>query len=680
MESDDELLIQSQQAGVVSQPLHADMDEDQDPDQEQEQPDDNDNDNDDNNDQHNLYSDLVVLATDEETTLQLKPKDEQEDIEEEIHDLMTAVPQVAGDYKIIDRLGTGTFSSVYKAIDLGYHDKWDNSPWHGHHLPTSSAYYQSAPKPQESKVFVAIKRIYVTSNPERIRNEISIMEDCRGCRHVSQLITAFRHHDQVVAIMPYHRNEDFRDFYKKLPLPGIKAYFRCMFRALRDVHAREIIHRDVKPANFLFDPRAGVGTLCDFGLACRIEPGQTQGACLHTPASKDHPHGRIRNRNELDFEDIKRAQKEARQKCSWPSDRVGYLAKDSRPVSKANRAGTRGFRAPEVLLKCGDQTGAVDMWSAGMILLFFLTGKFPLFQSNDDVEAFMEIAAIIGRRKMEKAATLHSRTFSTNVPSISHEGITWRDFVQRQNPHLYEPHEPDSQYFPYYGSPPSLVSAARKQKSDLPTTTSSSSSASSYPTSSSLDSLSNLPRVSSPTEERHRVDIENALDLVEQLMHPESTRRITPRAALYHPFLANDTWGGEGTAEGVRYNGDEVVVKPGNSGRKREDNSRSELDADEGQEGVGDDDEGDETGEAGGRAGDDEFFPHPFGEGVCGEWHFQDASEEPCVSMVQMVGECECGRCERDGGEKKGYEERLRLVAGQGIAIGREPCEFHAWI
>lgn len=152
----------------------------------------------------------ISLETDEEISILSKDKEEQVAIEDEIRDLLHAVPRLADDYRIVDRLGTGTFSSVYKAVDLGYHTKWDNSPWHGHHPPTSSAYYQTAPKPSGSKSFVAIKRIYVTSNPERIRNEISIMEDCRGCRHVSQLITAFRQHDQVVAIMPYHRNEDFR--------------------------------------------------------------------------------------------------------------------------------------------------------------------------------------------------------------------------------------------------------------------------------------------------------------------------------------------------------------------------------------------------------------------------------------------------------------------------------------
>ena len=55
---------------------------------------------------------------------------------------------------------------------------------------------------------------------------------------------------------------------------------------------------------------------------------------------------------------------------------------------------------------------AIDIWSVGIILLFFLTEKFPLFQSNDDIEALMEIAAILGRKRMEKAAILHSTNHS----------------------------------------------------------------------------------------------------------------------------------------------------------------------------------------------------------------------------------------------------------------------------
>ena len=147
--------------------------------------------------------------TDEEKTLFLKPPDEQQEIRLEIANLNNAVPSLSEDYAIIDRLGTGTFSSVYKAIDLAYNSKWDNTAWHGYSPPMSS-HSHSVSYHHGSKTFVAIKRIYVTSSPERIRNEISIMEDCRGCRHTSQLITAFRHHDQVVAIMPYSRNEDFR--------------------------------------------------------------------------------------------------------------------------------------------------------------------------------------------------------------------------------------------------------------------------------------------------------------------------------------------------------------------------------------------------------------------------------------------------------------------------------------
>ncbi|KAI0265071.1 kinase-like protein [Gloeopeniophorella convolvens] len=520
-----------------------------------------------------MESDLDADAegeVDEEMSVYLKPKEEQEEIATEIADLEDAVPAITEDYRLVDRLGTGTFSSVYKALDLGYYSKWDNAVWHGRHPRGSSAHYQSAPRVPSAKVFVAVKRIYVTSNPERIRNEIAILETCRGARHVSQLITAFRHEDQVVVVMPYHAHEDFRTFYHTLSMGGIKAYFRCMFRALRDIHSRGIIHRDVKPANFLFDPIGRMG-------------GETRphhGQCLHTSTSREYPHGRLRRTSEYNADVLRKKQKEARMRSGWTSDRVGYLEKDTRPHSKANRAGTRGFRAPEVLLKCNEQTGAIDMWSAGMILLFFLTGKFPLFQSNDDVEALLEIACIIGRRKMEKAATLHCRTFTSNLPSITPEGQSWSEFVEALNPRLREPPKTDARYYPHGTSEASSTSGPGHHPPPP-------SSSSPGPATTSRSAHS----ASSPVAEvqEHTADVEQALDLLERLLHPESTRRITPRGALYHPFLHE------------------------------------------------------------GGAGDDAFFPH------------HDVTDEMRVRV----------RTE-DGGTTV-----VPVMAGEGVAIGNDPCEFH---
>ena len=51
-------------------------------------------------------------------------------------------------------------------------------------------------------------------------------------------------------------------------------------------------------------------------------------------------------------------------------------------------------------------------------MLFFLAGKFPIFQSQDDMEALIEIATIIGFRKMEKVATLHSQSIYPHTPIL----------------------------------------------------------------------------------------------------------------------------------------------------------------------------------------------------------------------------------------------------------------------
>ena len=84
------------------------------------------------------------------------------------------------------------------------------------------------------------------------------------------------------------------------------------------------------------------------------------GKCLHSASEPAHPHGMIYGSvNESQRALIKTAQREARAKSNMPAEKVGYPEIDRRPASKANRAGTRGFRAPEVLLKCHAQTGGV---------------------------------------------------------------------------------------------------------------------------------------------------------------------------------------------------------------------------------------------------------------------------------------------------------------------------------
>ncbi|KAI3611739.1 dbf4-dependent protein kinase hsk1 [Moniliophthora roreri] len=677
--------------------------------------------------------DIDVASDDEENTLSRKPPEEQEEIMAEIADLEAALgPQLTEDYKLLDRLGTGTFSSVYKAIDLYYHTKWDNTPWHGRHPPHSSAHYQSLPRPQGFRVYVAIKRIYVTSSPERIKNEISILDECRSCRHVSQLITAFREKDQVVVVMPYQRNDDFREYFTEIPMLGIKSYFRCLFRALRDIHARGIIHRDLKPANFLFDPRTGIGTLCDFGLACRMEPSSQHSSCVHTPPTAENPHGKLKDKKDYDVEEAKKASKESRYKSGLPPEKVGYPEKDPRPHSKANRAGTRGFRAPEVLLKCSDQTGAIDMWSAGMILLFFLTHKFPLFQSNDDVEALMEIAVIIGRRQMERVATLHGRIFATNVPSLTHDGMSWEDFVQKQNSKLYTPPEPNVNYYPYskqlhdaqqrrlervdadtdadvdadteadddfdehpgsaISSPPSALSINTRLDSSgtsslafptsPPKTLSSPEVSPTTPVrrtdkqraSSGLSSQDPDFALKAPSKKSHEQDVKIAFDLLEKLMHPLSTSRITPRQALYHPFLWNgkkredrmksgrrsrtaSLRGGQKVAsEFIDLDEDmEDEIKPNTSSTK-EDNSTSSDEETE--------------------LSDDEFVPHPFGKGVCANYHFRDAvTEEPCVQVYADEDDTNAGGNRKVPLNRK--MEVVRLVSGEGVAIGKQPCEYH---
>ena len=149
-----------------------------------------------------------------------------------------------------------------------------------------------------------------------------------------------------------------------------------------------------------------------------------------------------------------------------------------------------------------DAISAVDIWSAGTVMLFFLSRKFPIFAANSDMEALLEQAAILGRDVMEDTAALHSkifppsevhsskdctdRTFSTSITTIE-KRTPWSKFLQTLNPDLFN------------------GEAAEDQAST-----------------------------------RRRALLKHAVDLLDKCLDPDNVIRITARGALYHPFLAPD--------------------------------------------------------------------------------------------------------------------------------------------
>lgn len=312
----------------------------------------------------------------------------------EIHAFESSFEGLSDQFKILDKIGEGTFSCVYRAIDLG--------------APVVNRSQSMEDLPKEA--FVAVKRIHATSSPTRIRNELEILATLHSGEHVCSVVTAMRWQDQVIVVMPCIEFTDFRTMYTTCDFKEMQTYMAQLLKALAFTAERNVIHRDVKPTNFLYNRDTRHGVLVDFGLA---EFEVVKGDCVcqnysNVPVPPPSPH---------------------------PILEAGYRKDDMRPARRANRAGTRGFRAPEVLLKCNRQCHKIDVWAAGVVLLMMLARKFPFFTSMDDADALVEMASIYGLRDMRAVANLHGAEFETNLPTISDHRRPWQQIIDWCNEH-----------------------------------------------------------------------------------------------------------------------------------------------------------------------------------------------------------------------------------------------------
>ncbi|KAJ9457942.1 hypothetical protein DIPPA_57914 [Diplonema papillatum] len=169
----------------------------------------------------------------------------------------------------------------------------------------------------------------------------SIVEKVRGERQslaevhhpfLSSLQFAFQTREKLYLIMPFYAGGDLRFHLRSrgtFPDPMARFYAAQMVLALDHLHNKDILYRDLKPANIVLD-REGYAVLTDFGMAKRTRTRRSNSFC-----------------------------------------------------------GTDTYMAPEIVAE-KDYGVGVDWWSLGACLFEFLTGA-PPFAAETAAELYDKI-------------------------------------------------------------------------------------------------------------------------------------------------------------------------------------------------------------------------------------------------------------------------------------------------
>lgn len=165
-----------------------------------------------------------------------------------------------------------------------------------------------------------------------IKREVDVMRRLRGCLNVASLEEAYEDDSHVHLVMEYCRGGELhhRIGAAHYSERTVASFMRAALRTLAQCHANKILHRDIKPGNFLLsseDERAPLKAV-DFGLAVFYDERQLP-------------------RTDLGLE------------------------------------GTPWFMAPETLRS--EVFPSSDVWAAGVMAHQLLTGRFPFDDKTNPV-------------------------------------------------------------------------------------------------------------------------------------------------------------------------------------------------------------------------------------------------------------------------------------------------------
>lgn len=161
----------------------------------------------------------------------------------------------------------------------------------------------------------------------------------------------------------------------KTPLPTSHAqlYVYQLCRALGQIHAAGICHRDIKPQNLLLDPVRQIVKLIDFGSAKVLVPGEPN---------------------------------------------VSYIC-------------SRYYRAPELIFGSTEYTTAIDTWSSGCVFAELLLGA-PLFPGDSGVDQLVEIIKVLGTPTREDIREMNASYTDFKFPQI--RAHAWSSVFRSRTP------------------------------------------------------------------------------------------------------------------------------------------------------------------------------------------------------------------------------------------------------
>ena len=367
--------------------------------------------------------------------MQLNPSTPEDALKLAEYVMNQADPELSRKMNFVKFIGNGTFSNVFLAT-----------------LQIEERGLQT--------VKVAVKHLLNFNSPQRQATELKNLQRLRGkAASIATLFRACRWQGHLLMILPYIDCIEFNKFIEKPPpVSEIRDYLLNLLQALDAMHKQKLIHRDLKPANFLISKLQPGMTkrkylLIDFGLAEDEipfkRPSKFPKLTKENVSDSKSPRDSLtpvmnqrraflnpRTSKQIDLtpSTSKRSPKsvsKAGRSSKNPIDKCNCLGKHQtcnichgnlslKPVLKQNRrAGTAGFRPPEVLMRTPIQTTAIDIWCVGVILLSIITGKFPFFHGrvSDDV-ALSEITTLFGVKLMQDCSNVMGRNFISNCGAV----------------------------------------------------------------------------------------------------------------------------------------------------------------------------------------------------------------------------------------------------------------------